>query len=348
MIEASNPVISTLIPTYKRPALLQRAITSAIEQQGIDVRVCVFDNCSGDDTENVVARMAGNHPQIRYHCHPHNIGGLANFDFAMHSVETPYFSILSDDDYLLPGFYRNALAGLAANPQAMFWVGETIWVNERGAVWDARVDRWPREGIFLPPEGLMGMMHGLAPTWTGVVFRCEIFERIGFLDMEALGPSDLDFMLRAASQPFVLSKSPSAVYMLNTESFGATQPLSSFWPGWQKLIQNMENNEAFDQSTRQVALAALHRDAQRMLLRRGVNALVNRRYDFSREAAQALQTCYGKWGRSWILRILGAICKVLPWAQHAMAKAYHGWEWHLVASRSGLEVRFGHLVQRPR
>jgi glycosyltransferase involved in cell wall biosynthesis len=346
MTESTMPLVTTIIPTFRRPIVLQRAIVSAIEQECVDVRVCVFDNCSGDETADVVHRLTQAHAQIRYHCHPSNLGGGANFDFGIRSVETPFFSILSDDDYLLPGFYQRALASLAENPEAMFWVGETLCVDERGAIWDARVARWSREGLFKPPEGLMAMMHGRAPTWTGIVFRRELLDRIGFLDQETRGPSDLDFMLRAASQPFVLSKSPSAVYMLNTESFSTTQPLSAFWPGWQKLFQNIKANEALDEPTRGAALNALHRDAQRMLFRRGANALVGERYDFAREAAQALQGYYLMTGRSWTLRILAVLCARVPLMQRLYAGAYRRWERHLVASRTDLEARYGHLVQK--
>jgi glycosyltransferase involved in cell wall biosynthesis len=348
MVQASTPLITAIIPTYRRPALLQRAITSAVEQQGIDVRVCVFDNCSGDGTADVVNRMAQRYPTIRYYCHPRNIGAVANFDFAMRSVETPFFSILSDDDYLLPAFYERALAGLTEHPNAMFWAGTTLSVNERGAIWDARVDRWPREGMFNPPEGLMAMMHGMAPTWTGIVFRREIFKRVGFLDQETLGPSDLDFTLRvSAAFPFVLSKFPSAVYMLNAESFSATQPLSSFWPGWQKMFLNMRTNNALDEDARNAALDALHEDAQGMLFRRGANALAAGRCDYSREAAQALREYYGKKGRSCVLNGLSLVCDAAPVLQRIYARAYKAWERHLVASRADLEVRYGHLIQRP-
>ncbi|MEP6907953.1 MAG: glycosyltransferase family 2 protein, partial [Pseudoxanthomonas sp.] len=220
MTETTIPSITTIIPTYRRPALLQRAIVSAVEQQGVDLRVCVFDNCSGDGTADIVHDLAQSHPEVSYHCHPSNIGSAANFDFAVRSVDTPFFSILSDDDYLLPGFHERALASLAEHPEAMFWAGMTLSVDERGTIWDGRVDRWSREGVFNPPEGLMAMMHGMAPAWTGIVFRREVLERVGFLDRAALGPSDLDFILRvAALYPFVLSKHPSAVYMLNADSF---------------------------------------------------------------------------------------------------------------------------------
>ncbi|MFC5526637.1 glycosyltransferase family 2 protein [Rhodanobacter ginsengisoli] len=348
MNEAITPLISTIIPTYRRPALLQRAIASAIEQQGVDVCVSVFDNCSGDDTADVVNRLARSHGRIKYHCHPSNLGAGANFDFAMRSVDTPFFSILSDDDYLLPGFYEHAIASLAEHPEAMFWAGTTLSVDEHGVIWDARVDRWPREGLFNPPQGLMAMMHGMAPVWTGIVFRREVLERVGFIDQATLGPSDLDFMLRvAASHPFVLSKHPSAVYMLNNDSFSATQPLSAFWPGWQKMFLNIEANESLDEESRNAALAALHHDAQRMLFRRGANALAAGRYDFAREAAQALQGYYGRKRWPWTLRFLASLCESVPRLQRLYAGAYRAWERHLVASRADLEARYGHLVQRP-
>jgi glycosyltransferase involved in cell wall biosynthesis len=342
-----NATITTIIPTYRRPALLRRAIASAVDQQGVDARVCVFDNCSNDDTAEVVKRMAQDHPQIRYHCHSRNLGASANFDFGMRSVDTPFFSILSDDDYLLPDFYQRALASLAEHPDAMFWAGTTLTVDEQGAIWDARVDRWPREGVFGPPEGLMAMMHGMAPVWTGIVFRREVFDLIGFMDHEALGPSDLDFMLKiASSHSYVLSKHPSAVYMLNAESFSALQPLSSFWPGWQKMFRNIDANESLDQQARESALAALHQDARRMLFRRGANALAEARFDFTREAAQVLHGYYSRVWRSWLLKNLASLCETMPWFQRFYAAAYRAAQRRLVASRADLEVRFGHLIRR--
>ncbi len=349
MPEAKIPSITTVILTYRRPTLLQRAIASAVDQQGVEACVCVFDNCSDDDTAEVVKRMAQEHPQVRYHCHSHNLGAAANFDFGMRSVDTAFFSILSDDDYLLPGFYQRALASLAEHPEAMFWAGTTLSVDEQGTIWDARVDRWPREGVFNPPDGLMAMMHGMAPVWTGIVFRREVLDQVGFLDQETLGPSDLDFMLRVASRhPFLLSKHPSAVYMLNANSFSALQPLSSFWPGWHKMFRNLESNATLGQQARKAALRALHQDARRMLFRRGANALAAARYDFSRGAAQALQDYYGRRWRPWTLRILASFCETVPGFQRVYAAAYKAAERRLVASRADLEARFGHLIRRQR
>lgn len=345
-VDFASPLITTVIPTFRRPMLLPCAVTSALNQGGA-VAVKVFDNASGDETSETISRLAETDSRLSYHCHARNIGAAANFEFGLRSVETPFFSILSDDDYLLPGFYEQALKDLAEHPEAMFWAGLTLIVDELGKIWDARLDRWSRDGMFTPPEGLMAMMHGMAPTWTGIVFRREIIDLIGLPDQEALGPSDFDFVLKAAAaHPFIVRKHPSAVFKLSADSFSALQPLSSFWPGWQKMFRNIETNEALDQGVRKAALAALHQDARRMLFRRGANALAAGRIDFSREAAQALQNYYGRKWRASTLRILASICEALPWFQRVYEAAYRGCERRLVASRADLETRFGHLIRR--
>ena len=104
-----NNKVTALIPTYKRPKLLRRAILSVLNQTHSNLQISVFDNASGDTTEKMVSQLKKNDTRIFYHCHSTNIGALQNFKYAFESVNTPYFSVLSDDDVLAPDFYTNAI-----------------------------------------------------------------------------------------------------------------------------------------------------------------------------------------------------------------------------------------------
>lgn len=341
-------LVTTVIPTYRRPVLLRRAIESALAQEGPTLAVRVFDNASGDETAAVVAEIAAHDSRLHYHCHERNLGPAANFEFGLRSVTTPFFSILSDDDYLLPDFYRRALEDLDRQAEAMFWAGMTLNVDESGKIWYSRVDLWKREGLFEPPEGMLAMLHGMSPVWTGVVFRREILSGIGYPDPEALGPSDFDFILRASARyKYILRKHPSAVLVFNSNSFSATQPLSSFWPGWQKLIGKFEADNAMSPYSKAQALRALHQDAKRMLLRRGANALASGRYDYSYEAAKAFEVQYGGGLRPSLLRLLTRCCERVSVLQGAYTAVYRWAERRLINARADLETRFGHLVKRP-
>jgi hypothetical protein len=338
--------ITTVLPTYRRPALLKRAMMSVLEQDFAALRLCVFDNASGDETANVVSAIARADTRIRYHRHPENIGGPANFDFGLRQVETPFFSILSDDDYLLPGFYCRALADLEQHPEAMFWAGVTLNVDESGKIWDARVARWSREGLFKAPEGVLNLTGGMSPTWTGIVFRRAVLDTIGYPDTATLGPSDLEFIVKiAAAHPYLVFKQPAAVFTLNSASFSSTQPLSSFWPGWKKMLANVHAFPGLDPLVRAELLSRLRFDAHRMLFRRGANALAQGRLDFARDAAAALDECRGQWLQASLLRVIASVCDSSKVARHGYALAYSAAERRIIASRASLQAKFGALLR---
>jgi glycosyltransferase involved in cell wall biosynthesis len=341
-----SPLITAIIPTYRRPQLLRRAISSVLEQEDASLQVCIYDNASGDETADVVASLAAKDGRVIYHRHPTNIGGIANFLFGMSRVETPFFSLLSDDDYLLPGFYRRALTGLIEAPQAICWAGMTLNVDERGVIWDARVRHWAREGLLVPPDGFMAMTGGMAPTWTGILFRREVLDLVGAPDAEVLGPSDLEYLLRLAARfPYVLQKHPSAVFTLNSASFSATQPMSSFWPGWKRMLEKFSTDDTLDDAFKKQALHALNEDARRMLFRRGANALAGARYDFVRDAVDVLKFDCGLAGRAGLLRVLAAGCKRMSIMQQAYTIAYRLAECHIVDSRKALQAEYGSLLR---
>ena len=102
----SAPLITTVIPTYRRPAMLRRAIASVLNQTFADLRLCIYDNASGDETSDVVEEFRKRDNRVVYVRRPENIGASANFVDGAGRVETPYFSFLPDDDILLPRIAR--------------------------------------------------------------------------------------------------------------------------------------------------------------------------------------------------------------------------------------------------
>jgi hypothetical protein len=187
----------------------------------------------------------------------------------------------------------------------------------------------------------MAMTHGRAPTWTGIVFRRAVLERFGPPDREARGPGDLDFVLRAAAyDPFLVSEHPSAVFMLNSASFSATQPLSSFWPGWVHMIANVRGWQAMDPDARERIAVALESDARRMLFRRGVVAMISGRRDFAGEAASILRsTAQGRWA-GWLLGA-GLLATRVPGVAKGLGLVYRRLERRLIERRDDLQRRHG-------
>lgn len=113
------PAVTIGIPTYNRPHLLRRALTSVADQHYTDLHVLVADNASpGRETADVVASFADRLPSISYHRHDRNVGSLANFLFLLHAAETEYFMWLADDDEISPSYVSHLVMILEENPDA--------------------------------------------------------------------------------------------------------------------------------------------------------------------------------------------------------------------------------------
>ena len=345
--EAAPALVTTIIPTFRRPQLLRRAIASVLEQDFRALRLCIYDNDSGDETAAVVGEFARTDPRVRYFCHDENIGALANFQFGMARIDSPYFCFLSDDDYLLPGFLSAAASGLGAAPDAIFWAGLTIRVDDQGGFFDARVDSWPREGVYAPPEGVLKLLNGDAPCWAGTLFRKQAIDEIGLRDEQVGGPADLDYMLRAAARhAYIVSKLPVAVFTMHAGAISATAPLSTFWPGWLKMIDNIQGEDELSQDARAQVVAVLNANASRMLFRRGAAALARGSHEFAQQCAQELRGHYGMFVRSALLRAIAFACRFMPGAQWLYTSCYRATERRIVRQRDALRLKYAAILPR--
>lgn len=290
--EFSKPLITTIIPTYRRPKLLRRAIRSVLAQTVADFQVCVYDNASGDETAEVVAEFARKDSRVKYHCHAKNIGRHANFTYGMAQVQTPFFSFLSDDDVLLPEFYETTLRGFKEFPKAMFSAGSCINMTDRGEILFVPLSLWQRDGYYTPPDGLFEMMGQKHPTWTAVLFRKEVIDAVGLLDQEAGAASDLDFELRIAARfPFVISKKPCAI-LVSYPNSATWNGVHSLWAGWPKMIRNLSEDERIPPNVRICAENMLTEMLRVMLLQMGWSSLIRGNFVDGHKAADVLRNYY--------------------------------------------------------
>ncbi len=246
----AEPLITVIIPTFRRPKLLRRAILSVLSQTFSAFQVCVYDNASNDDTQKVVTELAKTDSRIKYHCHKENIGAAVNFDFGLKKVSTPFFSFLSDDDLLLPSFLEAAMRSFSANHDAMFFAGLTIMVE------DSKVVNVTKEnglyGYFSPPDGLMEILNTGGLIWTSIVFRSGVIDCVGRLDHETGIWFDNDFVLRIAARfPITISNEPSAIFALHEQSLStAACDCSLIWPGFQHMVDKIISDKCLSEDVR--------------------------------------------------------------------------------------------------
>lgn len=109
------------IPTFKRIDTLIEAIQSAVAQQGVSPPDIVIVDNDGPGEKPEIVRAALTDTGgcwVRYFVNSHNIGMFGNWNRSIMLAETPWVTILNDDDLLRDRFLQRSFAALDRLPGA--------------------------------------------------------------------------------------------------------------------------------------------------------------------------------------------------------------------------------------
>jgi glycosyltransferase involved in cell wall biosynthesis len=127
-----KPVLSICIPTYNRSKLLKVNLLSILEQivgYENEIEVIVSDNCSVDDTPQVV-EWAKKFGSFRYHRHEENIGAGPNFLYCSNQLANGEFCwLIGDDDFVRKGAIARLLKIIKDNPDVDLFFTNIMHIN---------------------------------------------------------------------------------------------------------------------------------------------------------------------------------------------------------------------------
>jgi len=191
--------ITTIIPTYKRPQLLKRAVLSVLAQQFTDFEILIADNASGEQTAIVIEELQRLDSRIKWLRQPSNIGMPANFSSALAKVTTPYVSFLCDDDFLAPHFFDEVLPFFTKYPEIAFCGGGGVAID---ANYTIKIHSpWPPSGYYAPPKGLFEYIHSsFGIVFTSLIFKTEALREFGGVDKRIRNGMDEHLISQCAAR----------------------------------------------------------------------------------------------------------------------------------------------------
>jgi len=101
----SGPLLSLCLATYNRARYLDRYLShhlGALDAAGIDYELVVSDNCSTDETPQILARWASRNPRMRVSRQPRNVGAYPNILTTLHGARGEVVVSIADDDLAIP------------------------------------------------------------------------------------------------------------------------------------------------------------------------------------------------------------------------------------------------------
>ena len=128
--DGGNGEFSICVPTYNRAPLLARCLSHLCQFSDIKFEIIIGDNCSTDNTREVVASFADQFPDLKYVLHTTNLGFSRNMDSILRRASRKYIYILSDDDFLFEGALIVVRAIMASQPQVVAVAGRYIGIRK--------------------------------------------------------------------------------------------------------------------------------------------------------------------------------------------------------------------------
>lgn len=188
----ANPKVSILIPAYNYGHYIGEAIESALAQTFGDFELIVVDNCSEDNTQEVVEGYAAKDARVRYIKNDSNIGMYRNYNKALLHASGTYIKYLNADDRFHPELLERFIEAFEANPTVSIVTSKRQYFGSRD-----EVEAMPYTGLQNGREMIVKTLQ--IWNWIGepttVMFKKENLN-LGFFDPSLLTFADMDMWLR--------------------------------------------------------------------------------------------------------------------------------------------------------
>lgn len=251
------PLVSIGVPTFNRPAELQRVLGQLTQQTYKNIEIIVLDNCSTlPEVAQVVQEYIAQYPNVTYFRNAENLGVLRNAAELRKYAHGQYFCWVSDDDCRAPEFVEILVAELEKNRSVDFVFCDYYEVYADGS----RAPGYPLSHlkVFQPFQNRSRLIRTLNYYWqSGARGKCNLLyalfrkTAIDALDMEKISGGYRHLNMDCLLAFTLLQAGPLAVcrevlctltcgnkkhYVSDAEQHAKPflSRLIDFWSGWKK------------------------------------------------------------------------------------------------------------------
>jgi glycosyltransferase involved in cell wall biosynthesis len=201
------PLVTVIIPTYQRPHLLGRSISSVKNQTFSDLELIIVDDGDGGAKDFDLPHAGFKTTVLTT---PHGGPGMAR-NAGLHASDSRYIAYLDDDDEWLPHHLDHLVDALACAPDRRI-AYSTAQVIDNGnpvRIWGSEhFNKFIADGFYtiFPPSACL--------------HERSLFEEVGGYDEHPLmiGPEDCEFILRTSDRTTPYATQKSSVIMHRDES----------------------------------------------------------------------------------------------------------------------------------
>lgn len=189
-----DPFFSIVVPAYNYAHYLPEAIDSVLSQTFQDFEILISDDCSTDNTEELVKTRYGNDKRIVYWKNVHNLGSQRNVNLCYQKTKGKFVNYLQADDYYTDDtFLETAATTLQDDPEISFYYTAGKFITNEGHIardYQPYFRSWSGPGVEH-----FGIITRLPPWPTFIFVRANLLQSLGG-EVPKLKVADFELTMR--------------------------------------------------------------------------------------------------------------------------------------------------------
>ena len=179
------PVVSVIVPSYNHAPYLQQRIDSVLCQTFQDFELILLDDCSTDNSREVMERYH-NDPHVSHILFNNQNSGSAfrQWKKGIDLAEGEWIWIAESDDWAENTFLEEMLQAVKRDPQCVLASSTPCYVFPDGKTWHKEVDGETRvyQGYDFARQRLVE--GNSLPNVSALLIRCDVMRQLGFDEVE--------------------------------------------------------------------------------------------------------------------------------------------------------------------
>lgn len=195
------PLVSIICHCFNHASFVEECLNSVLNQSYKNIELIIVDDCSSDNSVEVIENWLKKKPEIQFFKNPENLGITKSFNKTVEFTKGQFLIDLATDDVLLPNCIEEQISVFNQNPNACLVFGNAELIDEKGTAigFNFPVDK----NFNVIDKNLVNTNYesilkgGNCMCSVSSMFKKETFINLGKYD-ESLAYEDLDFWLRLA------------------------------------------------------------------------------------------------------------------------------------------------------
>jgi len=185
----THPKISVVIPTYNRAALILKTLDSVFRQSYSAHEIIVVDNCSSDDTNEILEPLIQNR-KIRYVRHDKNYERARSRNTGMANATGTFLCFHDSDDLMYPDCLSTVAKIISENPHFKLFHCLYELIDTEGNL----IHKYRFPAL---KDSKQAIADGNFLSCIGVFLHRDIYQSFKFdLNPDFIGSEDYEFWLR--------------------------------------------------------------------------------------------------------------------------------------------------------